>query len=626
MDSNGLVILEQQKPNKLKEIDDPNLPITSHKSETVQLPITYESDNLQLPISDQTSVPFITRNFNFYGIIKTSKKKNITNKRVWDKVDHCLLCENNVTNFTRHLLRKHSNEIEVIRFMALPKGSAERKMEADILRNRGNFLLNVDGKTKIKPVRRPYEFETKTSHFKICKNVKIKSNARNQPQANGQNIILTFTETDEQLLKNVFPRMAPDQISLVAKSDNLIKAFRTRYLKCHEEKHLVAVVSQKMRTLASYLIAMKKENNQISSLEDCLTPNYASPSVILKLGQSLKQCCEIAEFIFFKEQHGNINQQENVKAVQNMKYLIETQWSHKISSNALKEITQNKWDKPAILPFTSDIKLFRNHLLKIENESYNKLKVNPENLHAYRNLQDSILALLNLHNHRRSGEIQRIHLDTYTNFISEISPKEIVQALSPMETELIKNFKQYLLQLRKIVSFINKDNPYLFPLTQSPNNCVRASDLIRKFGDECGAQHPENITSTRLRKHVATVTQLLNLSEGDIEQLSTFMENSVNVHKEYYRLSDNAFQVAKVGKLLFMMGKGQGNKYRGKSLDEIDIDVDELVSGEEEDSADEENEIIINQTTALKTIEFNKNKSNSSAKVKSQKQVKLGTK
>lgn len=144
--------------------------------------------------------------------------------------------------------------------MALPKGSAERKIEADILRKPCNFLFNVDGKTNIKPVRRPYEFETKTSlvtdylpckhrlgmfkkkylhrHFTFCINVKIKSNVKNQPQADGQNIILTFSETDVQLLKNVFPRMAPDQISLVAKSDNLIKAFGTRYLKCHKEKQL----------------------------------------------------------------------------------------------------------------------------------------------------------------------------------------------------------------------------------------------------------------------------------------------------------------------------------------------------------------------------------------------------
>jgi len=47
--------------------------------------------------------------------------------------------------------------------MAIPKGSVEQKREADILRKRGNFLYNVDGKTKIKPVRHPYEFETKTS-------------------------------------------------------------------------------------------------------------------------------------------------------------------------------------------------------------------------------------------------------------------------------------------------------------------------------------------------------------------------------------------------------------------------------------------------------------------------------
>jgi len=72
---------------------------------------------------------------------------------------------------------------------------------------------------------------------------------------------------------------------------------------------------------------------------------------------------------------------------------------------------------------------------------------------------------------------------------------------------------------------------------------MRASDLIRKFGKESGEKYPENITSTRLRKHVATVTQLLNLTEGDIEQLSTFMGHTKDVHKQFYRLSDNAFQV-----------------------------------------------------------------------------------
>lgn len=59
--------------------------------------------------------------FNFATTVKTSKKKNITNNRVWDKKDHCVFCEKDVTNFTRHLLRKHKHETEVTKYESLPK-------------------------------------------------------------------------------------------------------------------------------------------------------------------------------------------------------------------------------------------------------------------------------------------------------------------------------------------------------------------------------------------------------------------------------------------------------------------------------------------------------------------------
>lgn len=80
------------------------------------------------------------------------------NKRVWDKTDHCVYCEKDVTNFTRHVLRKHKDEIEVARYESLPKDSKERKFEADTLRKKGNFLNNVEG-NKVKPVRRPNELK-----------------------------------------------------------------------------------------------------------------------------------------------------------------------------------------------------------------------------------------------------------------------------------------------------------------------------------------------------------------------------------------------------------------------------------------------------------------------------------
>jgi len=47
-----------------------------------------------------------------------------------------------------------------MKYEMLPKGSADRKQLADVLRKRRNFLCNVEG-NKIKPVRRSYEFVTK---------------------------------------------------------------------------------------------------------------------------------------------------------------------------------------------------------------------------------------------------------------------------------------------------------------------------------------------------------------------------------------------------------------------------------------------------------------------------------
>lgn len=95
-----------------------------------------------------------------------------------------------------------------------------------------------------------------------------------------------------------------------------------------------------------------------------------------------------------------------------------------------------------------------------------------------------------------------------------------------------------------------------------------------------GAKNPSTITSTKLRKHVATVAQLLNFNEGDVEQLANFMGHSKEVHKTFYRLPESVFQVAKVSKFLLMMEKGNAEQYRGKNLDDININVEGLISDE----------------------------------------------
>jgi len=109
-----------------------------------------------------------------------------------------------------------------------------------------------------------------------------------------------------------------------------------------------------------------------------------------------------------KENDGVLTNTSKRDSINNIKYMIEKQWSYEISSNACKEIYQNKWNKPALLPLTSDIQMFRKHIINIEQESYNRLKTNTNNVLAYRQLQESILVQIVLLNRRRSGEYYAI--------------------------------------------------------------------------------------------------------------------------------------------------------------------------------------------------------------------------
>lgn len=92
--------------------------------------------------------------------MKHQKKTALTNKRIWDKKDICIFCEESVTNFVRHLIRKHSEEIEVAKFTSLKKGSLERKNQINTLRKTGKFFNNISGAPKLIPVRRPNQHTT----------------------------------------------------------------------------------------------------------------------------------------------------------------------------------------------------------------------------------------------------------------------------------------------------------------------------------------------------------------------------------------------------------------------------------------------------------------------------------
>ena len=104
-------------------------------------------------------------------------------------------------------------------------------------------------------------------------------------------------------------------------------------------------------------------------------------------------------------------------------------------------------------------------------------------------------------------------------------------------------------------------------------NFVRGSDALRKHVKLSDLKCPAAVTSTKLRKHIATLSQLLNLQERELEMLATFLGHDLSVHREFYRLPESTTQIAKVGKMLMMMEQGKFGDFAGKKLDEIDLDL-----------------------------------------------------
>nr|CAI5852083.1 unnamed protein product [Callosobruchus analis] len=162
--------------------------------------------------------------------------------------------------------------------------------------------------------------------------------------------------------------MTADKVSLAAKKDLLICKFGSLYLKCHREKHLIAVCSRKMRELARLLLEIQKLKPSIKDLYDALRPEYfdyfvegtktaaeydpvterfTSPTYVMNIQTSLKQCCDIAILFTLKRKHihSGVQIAEQEANFKNFKQLLEDDWRFEISSIAAANLSTKSGTK-----------------------------------------------------------------------------------------------------------------------------------------------------------------------------------------------------------------------------------------------------------------------------------------
>ena len=68
---------------------------------------------------------------------------------------------------------------------------------------------------------------------------------------------------------------------------------------------------------------------------------------------------------------------------------------------------------------------------------------------------------------------------------------------------------------------------------------LHAAKQLRKFPDlqyasQCSAECPEHLRTTKLRKHITTMSELLNLNENEIDILADYLGHDIRVHREFY--------------------------------------------------------------------------------------------
>uniref|UniRef100_A0A8D9AJR7 Uncharacterized protein n=1 Tax=Cacopsylla melanoneura TaxID=428564 RepID=A0A8D9AJR7_9HEMI len=98
---------------------------------------------------------------------------------------------------------------------------------------------------------------------------------------------------------------------------------------------------------------------------------------------------------------------------------------------------------------------------------------------------------------------------------------------------------------------------------------MSASAALSAFSKNCKAERPDTLRSTLLRKSIATFSSLLNMTESDMQNLATFMGHNFQIHSEFYKLPSEVSQLCHLSKLLTALDENKGDKYIGKSLNEI---------------------------------------------------------
>lgn len=418
---------------------------------------------------------------------------------------------------------------------------------------------------------------TSRHHYKRC--IVYRTNDTRTISILGKKVLgRIHHEASSALRLRVFPILREDDIVRLIRYDELIIAYGNQ--QCEKYKtsdHNDNMIRQKIRRIGRLFNILKYKHPEIKDFASIYFPRYSSacieainilsglslcgkfykiPSLASALGMLVK---ELGKLLINRY----IRMEDNKKKLLSEDFLkvFTEDFNTHVSKTISETMSRNKRHKKIVLPSKSDIIKLHNFLREKRQVAYNSLE-KEFSYDAWLMLIKVTLTSVQVFNRRRAGEIQRTLIEDYKSYeginyqtndmykalsthAKQIAQKyvrftlrgKLGRSVPVLLTEELRNCIDMILRYRKAARVSSK-NPYLFGLPSIAKNKYKyllACDLLRQYALECGAEKPETLRATELRKHIATICISYNLSENEISTLANFMGHSDKIHLSHYR-------------------------------------------------------------------------------------------
>ena len=567
-------------------------------------------------------VPKKYPNVKVEATVAYENKKN-PNKKLYKKLHFCYFCGVSQEQVIRHIEKRHSTTDEVRKLLDPTTSKIERDQITRLLKNKGNFKKNIAvlraKEGSIIVVRSPAE-EQDASKFYPCsacygffskfelyrhKCITDLKEAHRRPERHllreSRTLLASAIDETSPVLGEVLGSMMLDEITEVAKGDPLIRKFMNLLLEKHDNKQKQHT-RQKARDIARLLLHVRNNNSELADIElrELLVPlnfdliiksvnelcvNIAS--LPLKLGQIIPKMISILQGESIR--NGNTALEDSCKRFTS---LMEMDWSDRISIRSRTKLRDRKLNQEVKMPSSEDVKKFCERLETESNSRHEAFKRSP-GIVSGRRLSEAVLSEIIALNMRRGGEASRIPTNVYKDAASTWDNRnfnnELFCSLTPNQKENAK--KHFLVKIigkcgthvpciltykmkEKVDSLlvhrdklgIPEDNIYLFAIPGHKTH-LRSWDIIRKF---CEEFQVKNLTTTSLRKYLATCAQALNFSDKDVGHLARHLGHTPHVHMKHYRTHLDVIEVGKMASVLHATQQGVLHLQRDKTLDTME--------------------------------------------------------